>query len=235
MLKSLFLHTSYTKSISKEDKMRKILRICMLALLAVSIIFLCDKAFASSDTFIKTASVSKYGKHADKTEPFLKRDSASVLTGTSDILTVYKVPDNSYISYKSSDESILTVNPGENNTCEYTGVSVGTATITIKIQEPVFLFVTNTYTLKLEVEVTPKAVSVKFRKTKYKLGIGESRKLQYTLRPSITDEIPKFESSDNDIVSVSSKGKIYAKAKGTAYITATILNGNYDTCKITIN
>jgi len=167
--------------------MRKILRICMLALLAVLLILPCDRAFASSDTFIKTASGPKYGKHANKKEPFLKKDSASVLTGTSNILTVFKVPDNSDISYKSSDESILTVNPGENNTCEYTGVGVGTATITIKIQEPVFLFVTNTYTLKFEVEVTPKAVSVKFRKTKYKLSIGESRKLQYTLRPSITD------------------------------------------------
>ena len=215
--------------------MRKISRICMLALLAFTIMIPCNRAFASSDTFIKTASGPKYAKNANKTEPFLKKDHVSVLTGTSDILTVFKVPDNSDISYKSSDESILTVNPGENNTCEYTGVSVGTATITIKIQEPVFLFVTNTYSLKLEVEVTPKAVSVKFRKTKYKLNIGESRKLQYTLRPSITDEVPQFESSDNDIVSVSSKGKIYAKAKGTAYITATILNGNYDTCKITIN
>jgi len=215
--------------------MRKILRICMLALLTVLLILHCDRAFASSDTFIKTASGPKYAKHSNKKEPFLKKDSASVLTGTSNILTVFKVPDNSDISYKSSDESILTVNPGENNTCEYTGVGVGTATITIKIQEPVFLFVTNTYTLKFEVEVTPKAVSVKFRKTKYKRSIGESRKHQYTLRPSITDEIPKFGSSDNDIVSVSSKGKIYAKAKGTAYITATILNGSYDTCKITIN
>ena len=215
--------------------MRKILRICMLALVVIFAALPCNRAFASSDTFIKTANGSKYTKNANKTEPFIKSEAASILTGTSDILTVFKVPDNSDISYKSSDESILTVMPGENNTCEYTGVGVGTATITIKIQEPVFLFVTNTYTLKLKVEVTPKAVSIKFRKTKYKLNIGESRKLQYTLRPSITDEIPKFESSDNDIISVSSKGKIYAKAKGTAYITATISNGNYDTCKITVN
>ena len=216
--------------------MRKILRICMLALLITVTGLPCNKAFASSDTFIKTArSVPRYTKNANKTEPFIKRDSTSILTGTSDILTVFKVPDDSSISYKSSDESILTVEPGEDNTCEYTGIGVGTATITIKIQEPVFLFVTNTYTLKLKVEVTPKAVSVKFRKTKYKLDIGDGRKLQYTLRPSITDEIPVFESSDNDIVSVSSKGRIYAKAKGTAYITATISNGNYDTCKITVN
>lgn len=215
--------------------MRKILRICMLALVVIFAALPCNRAFASSDTFIKTASVPKYTKYATKTEPFIKKNSTSILTGTSDILTVFKVPDNSDISYKSSDESILTVEPGEDNTCGYTGIGVGTATITIKIQEPVFLFVTNTYTLKFKVDVTPKAVSVKFRKTKYKLNTGESRKLQYTLRPSITDEVPKFESSDNDIVSVSSKGKIYAKAKGTAYITATISNGNYDTCKITIS
>lgn len=220
--------------------MRKILRICMLALLIIATVLPCNKAFASSDTFIKTASRPKYAKNAknaekEKTEPFIKKDSTSILTGTSDILTVFKVPDNSDISYKSSDETILTVTPGENNTCEYNGIGVGTATITIKIQEPVFLFVTNTYTLKLKVEVTPKAVSIKFRKTKYRLNIGDGRKLQYTLRPSITDEIPVFESSDNDIISVSSKGKIYAKAKGIAYITATISNGNYDTCKVTVN
>ena len=107
---------------------------------------------------------------------------------------------------------------------------MGTAVITIKIQEPVFLFVTNTYTLKFTVEVTPKAVSVKFRKAQYWLDTGESKKLQYTLKPRITDEIPKFESSDSNIVSVSSKGK----AKGTAYITATISNGSYDKCKITV-
>ena len=216
--------------------MRKILRICMLALAVIFAALPCNRAFASSDTFIKTArSVPRYTKNANKTEPFIKKDSTSILTGTSDILTVFKVPDDSSISYKSSDESILTVEPGEDNTCEYTGIGVGTATITIKIQEPVFLFVTNTYTLKLKVDVTPKAVSIKFRKTKYKLNTWGSRKLQYTLRPSITDEVPKFESSDNEIVSVSSKGKIYAKAKGIAYITATISNGNYDTCKITVN
>ncbi len=214
--------------------MRRITRICMLALLLAIMLVPCDKAFASSGTFNKKTGVSNNGRRTSDVSPFLKRESASILTGTSDTLTVFKVPSECDVTYKSSDESILTVTPGENNTCEYTGVGVGTATITIKIQEPVFLFVNTTYTLKFTVDVTPKAVSVKFRKDKYKLDIGDSRKLQYTLRPSITDEIPIFESSDSSIVSVSSKGKIYVKAKGTAYITATISNGSFDTCRITV-
>lgn len=217
--------------------MRKITRICMLALLLAIMLVPCNKAFASSGTFNKKTNVSGDVKRASRTSdvsPFLKKESASILTGTSDTFTVFKVPSECDVTYKSSDESILTVTSKEDYTCEYTGVGVGTATITIKIQEPVFLFVSNTYTLKFTVNVTPKAVSVKFRKDKYSLDIGDSRKLQYTLRPSITDEVPLFESSDSNIVSVSSKGKIYAKAKGTAYITATISNGSYDKCKITV-
>lgn len=217
--------------------MRKITRICMLALLIAAMLVPYDMACASSGTIIKNAGkpVSTYTKRAASTEePFLKKKDTSILTGTSSTLTVYNVPDNSDVSYKSSDETILTVTPGEDNTCEFTGAEVGTAVITIKIQEPVFLFITNTYTLKFTVEVTPKAVSVKFRKSQYLLDTGESKKLQYTLKPRITDEIPKFESSDSNIVSVSSKGKIYAKAKGTAYITATISNGSYDKCKVTV-
>lgn len=214
--------------------MRKITRICMLALLITSMLIPFDRAFASSDTFIKNAGVSGRAERTTSAEPFLKKKSTSILTGTSATLTVLKVPSGSDISYKSSDESILTVEPGKNYTCNYTGIGVGTATITIKIQEPVFLFVTNTYTLKFKVDVTPKAVSVKFRKSRYKLDVGQSRKLHYTLRPSITDEIPEFESSDSGIVSVSPNGKIYAKAEGTAYITATISNGNSDKCKIIV-
>jgi len=218
----------------KEEKMRRITRICMLVLLLATVLLPHSKAFASSDTFARKASVSYHARRTSEISPFLKRKSTSILTGTSSLLTVYEVPEDSEITYKSSDETILTVTPGENNTCEYTGTGVGTATITIKIQEPVFLFVNNTYTLKFTVDVTPKAVSVKFRKTKYRLETGESKKLLYTLRPSITDEIPKFESSDADIVSVSSKGRIYAKSKGTAYITAVISNGSYDKCKVTV-
>lgn len=217
--------------------MRKIARICMLTLLLAIMLVPCDKAFASSSACNKKTNVSNNVKRASRTSdasPFLKKENASILTGTSDTVTVFKVPEECDVTYKSSDESVLTVTPKEDYTCEYTGVGIGTATITIKIQEPVFLFVSNTYTLKFTVNVTPKAVSVKFRRDKYTLDIGYSKKLQYTLRPSITDEVPIFESSDDNIVSVSSKGKMYAKAKGTAYITATISNGSYDRCKITI-
>lgn len=207
--------------------MHKIIRICILVLLLAIVLVPCDKTFASSNSARRAARTSNVA-------PSLKSESTSLLTGTSDTLTVFSVPPECEVTYKSSDESILTVIPKENYTCEYTGVGVGTATITIKIQEPVFLFVSSTYTLKFTVNVTPKAVSVKFRKDKYKFDIGESRKLLYTLRPSITDEVPIFESSDSNIVSVSSKGKIYTKAKGIAYITATISNGSFDTCKITV-
>ena len=97
--------------------MRKITRICMLALLIAVLLVPYDMAFASSGTIIKNAGkpVSAYTKKraASTEEPFLKKKDASILTGTSSTLTVYNVPDNSDVSYKSSDETILTVTPGE--------------------------------------------------------------------------------------------------------------------------
>ena len=216
--------------------MRKIMHGCMLIAFIAIMLIPSSKAFASSDVFLSRVSSSRTVKRADDSGPYLKKDSTSILVDTSDIFTVYNTPSDSKISYKSSDESILTVKAGEeDNTCEYTGIATGTATITVKISEPLFLFVSNTTTLKFTVDVTPKAVSVSFKTKKVKLEEGESRQLRYTIRPSISAEVPIFESSDKNIVTVSAKGKVSAISKGTAYITARISNGNSDKIKIIVS
>ena len=70
--------------------MRKITRICMLALLIAVLLVPYDMAFASSGTIIKNAGkpVSAYTKKraASTEEPFLKKKDASILTGTSSTL-----------------------------------------------------------------------------------------------------------------------------------------------------
>ncbi len=216
--------------------MRKIMHSCMLIAFIAIMLIPSRKAFASSDVFLSRISSNRIIRRADDSSPYLKKDGTSILIDTSDIFTVYNVPSDSKISYKSSDESVLTVKAGEEvNTCEYTGIATGTATITVKISEPVFLFVSNTTTLKFTVDVTPKAVSVSFKTKKVKMEVGESRHLRYTIRPSISAEVPVFESSDKNIVTVSSKGKVSAIAKGTAYITARISNGNSDKIKVIVS
>ena len=216
--------------------MRKIMHSCMLIAFIAIMLIPSRKAFASSDVFLSRISSNRTLKRTNDSSPYLKKDSATILVDASDILTVYKVPSDSKISYKSSDESVLTVKAGdEDNTCEYTGIATGTATITVKISEPLFLFVSNTTTLKYTVDVTPKAVSVSFKTKKVKLDTGESKLLRYTIRPSISAEVPIFESSDKNIVTVSAKGKVSAISKGTAYITARISNGNSDKIKIVVS
>ena len=219
--------------------MRKASRALLLIALLSVILLPSSNAFAATEPFYVNTSDNKSLRQnvrlsTSSQEPFIKQDSASVLVGKSDILSVYKVPSDSDITYKSSDESILTVKALEDNSCEYTGKSVGTAVITVKVKERVFFFMESTTTLKFTVDVTPLAVSVKLSKTRLKMPLDANRKLQYTIRPSISDEIPDFKSSNTNIVTVSPKGLIKSVGVGTATITATIENGSTDTCKITV-
>lgn len=73
------------------------------------------------------------------------------------------------------------------------------------------------------------AASIKINTKKKTLKVKQS----YTLKISGTKKKVKWTSSNNKVATVSSKGKVTAKKKGTATITATVGNKKY-TCKITV-
>ncbi len=54
------------------------------------------------------------------------------------------------------------------------------------------------------------------------------------LKPNNTVEEAKFWSNDSNIASVSIGGRISAKSAGVTYIFASIGNGKYDYCKVTV-
>lgn len=67
------------------------------------------------------------------------------------------------------------------------------------------------------------------------MEIGESKNLTVTITPSnATDKKVTWKSSDEDIVKVSSAGKVTAEEAGTATITATSSNGKTNTIKIKV-
>lgn len=217
--------------------MRKFIPLCLALALSVTALFPQQNAdAATSDVFLNSISEHKTEiRHGhDKNEPYLKKEKDSILVNTSSKLNVYNVSSGSDISYKTSDDSIVKIKALDNNTCEYTGVKVGTATITVTVREPLFLFMNNTTNLKFKVAVTPEAVSVKFRKNKYKFEVGEKKIVRYNILPSISDEIPAFESLDKEIAVVNKNGRVTAKSAGTTYIKATINNGSSDKCKIIV-
>lgn len=172
---------------------------------------------------------------AHSEEYFLNTNRADLLLNDSMTLSVEGVSDEE-TSFKSEDNSIVSVGTIENSSCELTGLAVGRTTIIVKIRKKrTFFFMGTTTTLRCKITVTPRAVSVKFKKKQYKLTAGTKKKLPIILRPSITTEIPTFTSSQPDIATVNTKGKVTAISKGSAIISATIKNGMTARCKIIVS
>ena len=219
--------------------MRKFIPLCLALALSVTALFPQQNAdAATSDVFLNSISEHKTEiRHGhDKNEPYLKKEKRFYPRSLHHPkLNVYNVSSGSDISYKTSDDSIVKIKALDNNTCEYTGVKVGTATITVTVREPLFLFMNNTTNLKFKVAVTPEAVSVKSEKIRTtEFEVREKKFVRYNILPSISDEIPAFESLDKEIAVVNKNGRVTAKSAGTTYIKATINNGSSDKCKIIV-
>ncbi len=141
-------------------------------------------------------------------------------------LKVYNITDNHKVTFKSSSDSIAKVD-GDG---VITGVDFGDATITVTVKDG-FRTVT---TLECEVTVGPPALSVKLTKSEITLTVGRNTTLTVILKPNNTVEEAKFSSNDTSIATVSVGGRITAKSAGVTYIFASIDNGKYDMCKVTV-
>ena len=139
-------------------------------------------------------------------------------------LRVYNVPRNARVVYRSSDNSVAYVD----NRGYITGISNGECVVTATV-------VTGgsaTDTLKCSVTVGPAAVSVKLTKTELVLLTGMKKTLKAIVSPLNTVEKPLFYSSDKEIASVTSIGRVRAKSIGEAVIYAFLVNGEAAECKV---
>ena len=201
-----------------------------------------DDTLTTSDTEKKTANnneafdftpagvVNKTAKRSD----FINKTSDTILVGDTGYITLSNVPSDYTVSFKSSDKSKLSIKEVSQVTCEYTGKAAGTEYITVKIKEPGLFFLAETVTFKYKVTISPRAVSIKFNKSNYKVAEGDSIKPKLTIRPSISKEEPEFDTTNPRIATLNSKGKVYGKNDGTTYLTATISNRKRAKCKITV-
>lgn len=177
---------------------------------------------------------STKGRKASKSQ-FKKQFQKLLFVRDSSSLTLIGDTEDYDVTFKSSDTSILRVDKVSDNTCDYYGIAAGKATITIRIKNKNELFFWNRpLVLRAKITVSPRAVSVKFRHSKYKIIKGRSRQLRTTIRPSITKEKPNYQSLNPSIATVNAKGVVRARSEGTAYITATLANGMQSKCKIIV-
>lgn len=141
-------------------------------------------------------------------------------------LKVYNLSETQKASFKSSDPEIATVD--ENGVV--LGISNGSAVITVTVKDGA----KTVTTLTCDVTVGPPAISVKWTKSEIVLVMGKRTTLKTIILPYNTTESAKFYSADPEIATVSSTGKISAKAIGVTYVFTNINNGKYDFCKVTV-
>ncbi len=83
-------------------------------------------------------------------------------------------------------------------------------------------------------KITEYASSIKFAQKSITLGTGEKYTLEFTTSPEYTIDKFKWTSSDEKVVSVSSKGVLTANGKGTATVKVTTSKGKTASIKVTV-
>ncbi|QHQ59673.1 hypothetical protein Ana3638_01740 [Anaerocolumna sedimenticola] len=156
----------------------------------------------------------------------LNVSSKSIVKDTTYALKIYNILDSHKVSYKSDSASIATVD----DKGTITAVDFGKAIITVTVKDGLKTIAT----LECEVTVGPPAISVILTKSEVTMTVGSKTSLTAILKPNNTVEEAKFSSNNPEVASVSAGGRITAKKAGSTYIFASIGNGKYDMCKVTV-
>jgi len=135
----------------------------------------------------------------------MNKTKATIVKGKT--LTLKVLGTKKKVTWSSSNKNVATVS----SKGKVTAKRKGTCTITAKVAG-------KKYTCK----ITVKNPTTKLNKTSLAMQVGDT----YTLKPTSdgASKTVKWKTSNNSIVSVSTKGKVTAKKIGTAKITAT-MNG----------
>jgi uncharacterized repeat protein (TIGR02543 family) len=133
------------------------------------------------------------------------------------------------VRYKSSDDSIATVNALSGYV---TGNKDGTVTITAYSGNDTI------DTCTIEVYTDNKVISInglKLNETDISLYVGDSKQLKVTISPSnATNRKIIWSTSDKNVATIDSNGIVAAKKVGTAVIKVRTESGVEATCKVTV-
>ena len=169
----------------------------------------------------------------------LSQSTLSMKKGETAALTVTITPENATdkaVDWTSSDTKIATVD----STGKVTAVSAGTASITCTAKDGSDKKATCKVTVTDPTPPKPSVVKVAkitLNKTTASVGKGKTMQLTATVTPTnATNKAVTWKSSNTKIATVSSTGKVTAKAAGTVTITCTAKDGSGKkaTCKVTV-
>lgn len=162
----------------------------------------------------KTAKITKL-KRALKNTVTIK-GTQKVKVGSTVKLTAKKKYSESYntVTWKSSNTSIATVDKNGKVSIKKAGTVTITAALSVSGKKAQY---------KITSYVAAKSLTTDAES--YQLKVGEKTKINVTVSPSNASEKVEWESSDEDIVTVSSDGTIEGIEAGEADITASTASG----------
>lgn len=188
-------------------------------------------------TFILSSAVltqSATGSCAPK-KVKLNVKKLTLAKGSTYTLRTYNMKRKQTVRFVSDNEAVVSVTPQKprSKSAEINAVGTGSTVVRASIYSAKGKL---TRTLKTKIQVTPFAISIKFTHRKVKLNVDESMKLSVIIKPSTSQEIPLYETSDPDVVTINSKGVITAVAPGEAIVKATLLSsGQKVVCKVIVH
>lgn len=164
------------------------------------------------------------GINLDKTQLQLKIGQNSTFAV---IMSPYTIIDNKQVTWTSSNANVATVDAQG----VVIGVNIGEAIITAQSA--------NGQKASATVAVDDNEVAIEqitLSKTQMTMKKGTSEGLKATIDPTntTTDKTLGWQSSNDQVVSVSSTGSLTARAPGEATITVTTTNGKQVSCQVTV-
>ncbi|MDF2472522.1 MAG: Ig domain protein group 2 domain protein [Anaerocolumna sp.] len=180
--------------------------------------------FLSIVPFPMTASAAQV--YETQSDIKLNVKSIALVKDTSYELKVYNISDSQKVTFKTNNSDVAEVNEDG----KISAIDFGSALITVTVKDGYKTIAT----LDCVVTVGPSAFSIKLTKSEITLAVGGKTNLTAILKPNNTVEEAKFSSNDPSIASVSIGGKVTAKVVGVTYVFASIDNGKFDLCKVTV-
>ena len=143
-------------------------------------------------------------------------------------IKVYRTRKKHTVSFQVEDSSIISILSTQEKECTIQALSVGTTNV--------YVTITNTKkpekskVLKCKISVTPPAASIQFRISSYNMPLESYLNLYslIALKPSYTAELPVFEVTEGDCITVSPNGFVSTLYQGSATVTASISSGKSD-------
>ncbi|MFD0826380.1 Ig-like domain-containing protein [Neobacillus sp. M.A.Huq-85] len=164
------------------------------------------------------------------TKVSMNKTSTTLAVGATETLKATVAPmnaTNKELKWSSSNAKVATVS----SKGVVTAKGAGTATITVTSVDG-----SHKATCMVKVNKVVKVKGIKLNKTKTTLYVRAKQTLKATITPSnATNKGVTWTSSNTKVATVSTKGVVIAKGKGTAMITVKTKDGSYkSTCKVTV-